>query len=81
MAQVCLKNKYGSTPLHYASIPGHMDLARFLIEYGADVSAKDENGSTPLHRASCHNNIDLARFLVEHGANASAEEVWVDSVA
>jgi ankyrin repeat protein len=53
---------------------GKVDLARFLIEHGADVSAKDKNGLTPLHWAvqGGVGNVDLARLLVEHGADATA---------
>ena len=44
---------------------GHLDVAQFLIEHGADTTAQGEEGSTPLRG-------DPARFLVEHGANLNA---------
>ena len=31
--------KYGDTPLHYASQNGHTEIAKLLIEKGADVKA------------------------------------------
>jgi Ankyrin repeats (3 copies)/Ankyrin repeats (many copies) len=62
-----------STPLHLASRQGNEEVARVLVEHGAEVSAKDKDGSTPLHEASSGGGVDLARFLVEHGADASAK--------
>jgi ankyrin repeat protein len=46
-----------------------VDVAEFLIEHGADVTARDKHGSTPLHQASLSGNAELANFLVEHGAD------------
>ena len=58
-----------STPLHLTSREGHVEVARMLVERGADVSAQAEDGSTPLHSASCRNHVEVARMLVEHGAD------------
>ncbi len=72
------------TLLHRASEleGGHLDVAQFLIEHGADTAAQGEEGLTPLHGASFRGHGDLARFLVEHGANAAAQgEGGVDSAA
>ena len=63
-----------STPLHLASRGGHVEVARFLVEHEADVTARDHLGGTPLHQASTFGHIDLARFLVEHGADVTARD-------
>ena len=63
----------GSSPLHLASRMGHVDLARMLIEHGADVSAQNEDGWTALHLASGNGNVDLAQMLIERGADVSAQ--------
>ena len=62
-----------SAPLHFASDNGHADLARMLVERGADVSAQKKDGSTALHLASRNGHVDLARMLVERGANVSPQ--------
>lgn len=62
------------TPLHLASEPGHLGLARFLVDHGANPAAKDQRGRAPLPLASEWGHLDLARFLVEHGRNAEAQD-------
>ena len=62
-----------STPLHLTSRQGHVDVARMLVERGADVSAQAEDGWTPLHWASSRGHVDVARMFVERGADVSAQ--------
>jgi len=71
-ADATAQDKGGLTPLDYvsASSKGTVDLARFLLEHGAEETAL----STPPHQASSGRNVDLARFLIEHGAFARAED-------
>ena len=35
------------TPLHYAYLGGHTQIAQYLIQHGADVNAMDSDGCTP----------------------------------
>ena len=53
------KNKYGSTPLHWASLCGYVDMARLLLQFNADPNTKNKNGDTPLHWASNHETKQL----------------------
>jgi ankyrin repeat protein len=53
---------------------GNVELARVLLENGADASAQDKNNSTPLHWASGCGLVELARVLLENGADASAQD-------
>jgi ankyrin repeat protein len=40
-----------STPLLVATINGHFDLAKYLLDHGADPNAAEHNGVTPLYAA------------------------------
>jgi len=42
----------GRTVLHFAAYYGNIEVAKKLIEYGADVRAEDGGGITPFHLAS-----------------------------
>ena len=63
-----------STPLHLALQRGHMEVARLLVEHGADATAQDDQGWTPLHWAVKEGNMDLACLLIENGAKATAQD-------
>ena len=58
------------SPLMLASLRGHMDLARKLVERGADVN---KTGWTPLHYAATNGHLKIMELLLEHHAYIDAE--------
>ena len=60
------------TPLGSAIAAQQNDIARTLIEYGADVNAKAENDLTPLHTAAARGNLEMATLLLDQGADLNA---------
>ncbi len=62
--EVNAKGGTGRTPLHWAAIEGHKEIAELLIAEGADVNAKSEGGTTPLDMANDRETADLLR---KHG--------------
>jgi ankyrin repeat protein len=45
---VVARSEDGTTPLYQASKRGYVDVARLLIEHGADAVVRGEDGTTPL---------------------------------
>ena len=77
---VNLKNDGGSTPLIEASRKGHKEIAKLLIENGADVNCKLEyttdiesiEGWTSLHVAAAKGHKVIAELLIIKGADVNA---------
>ena len=65
---------YKKTPLYYAWKNEHMDVMKYLICHGADVSCNDKDGLTLLHYASSKGYIDLMQLLIKHGANVNMKD-------
>ena len=66
----------GATPLHIAILSDQREVARFLIDKGANINApaKDEHGGTPLHWAAVLGRVELARQLIIAEANVNARD-------
>ena len=64
------------TPLQVAIVMERVEIARLLIEAGADVNTKTigELEATALHGAALMGNLDLIRLLVEHQADLNAAD-------
>lgn len=64
----------GYAPLHLAAYFGQLEVARLLLERGADRNAVAANDSrvTPLHSAVSARHRDLAGLLLALGASANA---------
>ena len=72
-ADVNMKNRYGSTPLHRVAFEGHLEPLRFLIKKGADTELKTCTGWTPLHLAAWNRHPNALRILIREGANVNAK--------
>lgn len=62
-------NKSGWTALHYACTNGHLQIAEFLLNKGAQVNALSDSDTTPLMMAVRSGNIQLVRLLLDRGAD------------
>jgi ankyrin repeat protein len=64
-------NGFHVFPLHSAAAGNYTDIARMLIENGAQVNVKQQAGATPLHSAAQNGNLELLILLLENGAETN----------
>ncbi len=57
----------GDSPLHLASLYGHLSCVEELLRRGADPTAIDDDGSTPLHDASASGHATIVAALLATG--------------
>jgi len=63
---------YGRNALHIVAMCGHFDVAKLLVQNGADVKAVDKKKQTSLHFASSNGHVDVAKLLIQNGADVNA---------
>lgn len=68
--QVNTQNQLGESPLMLASLHNQLELAKVLIQRGADVN---KPGWTPLHYAASRGHRDMMRLLLENEAYIDSE--------
>lgn len=61
-------NGFNVFPIHSATAGNYTDIARMLIENGAQVNVVQQAGATPLHSAAQNGNLELIILLLESGA-------------
>ena len=66
-----LTDVYGRVPLHLASIGGHLEAARLLLEAGANPNFLFEARFTALQLASFAGHAEVVQTLLDSGADAS----------
>lgn len=68
--EVEARSAQDESPLMMAALKGHLELARRLIERGADVN---KPGWAPLHYAATHGHLELMQLLLDEHAYIDAE--------
>lgn len=63
------KDNAGYTPLHEACSRGLIDIARVLLQYGANHSETAHSGIRPLHEAVDNGYLEIVRLLLSYGAD------------
>jgi len=61
----------GSSPLISAAVFGKTDMAKMLIDAGADINFQNNDGSTALHTAAFFCHPDIVKLLLAKGADKS----------
>ncbi len=82
-ADVNARDAFGWTPLHCAASENNSEVARILLENGADPNAAAAKcrfpllyteGKTPLHYAASRGHKEVVELLVRAGANINARD-------
>lgn len=75
------RDMYKRTPLNilcknsFTEIAKKIEIAKLLLEKGANIDNQDDEGLTPLFGAcTSDKNIDLIKFLLEKGANVNVRD-------
>jgi len=71
-----VKDAYGSTPINIASTFGHTEIAKSLLEGGANPNVINGDGSTALHSASFFCYKDIVASLLEAGVDPSVRNSY-----
>lgn len=75
--EVDVEDECGCSPLmRLASINGNVEVAKILIENGANVNKVDKLKKTSLMSAALNGGLELVKLLVENGANIHAENEY-----
>jgi ankyrin repeat protein len=75
---ICSNNGYHVFPLHSAVAANNTDIAKILLEAGANVNVTQISGNTPLHSAAHYGNIELIILLLEVGAKTDEGKTPAD---
>jgi ankyrin repeat protein len=65
-------NGFNVYPLHSATAGNYTNIARMLVDNGAQINVKQQAGATPLHSAAQNGNLELLILLLENGAEVNA---------
>jgi ankyrin repeat protein len=74
------RNAMRVMPLHSAIANKQTEIARLLLDHGADVDATQAGDFTPLHEAAQNGLLDVTQWLLERGANVNAHPALHKSV-
>jgi len=73
--QVDIQDKQESTPLHLAATYGNSEVARILLEAGADCKMLDYQHQNALHRAAKEGKIKVVEIIMNHLDGADIKDV------
>lgn len=65
----------GRTPLSMACLRGHMEVAAWLLDRGADANATDSNHRTAMYNAASYGFTEVVALLLARGGDPSIGDV------
>jgi ankyrin repeat protein len=73
--EIIRSDTFGFTALHTASLAGHLDIVKILLDIGCPADVADDKGWTPLHLACLSGHAQVTEALIENGADLAKETV------
>ncbi|HET9281842.1 MAG TPA: ankyrin repeat domain-containing protein [Candidatus Angelobacter sp.] len=70
-----------SEAFYIASRNGHVEVARFLLEKGADINCRGFFGAPGLHWAAINGHKQMVEFLIANGADLALRDTQFNSTA
>ena len=61
------------TPLHSTTYNSNREIAKVLVEHGAEIEARYVLNQTPLHISAYYNITETVKLLLERGAEIEAK--------
>ena len=62
----------GITPIYWAAVNGHTEVAKLLLDHKANVNARVTDGDTPLYIAAQNGHTEVVKLLLDHKADVNA---------
>ena len=75
-ADINKANRYGQTPLYWASYIGNTQAVSLYLQHGADVDKAEQYGRTPLFWASLQGHDSIVTILLQYGADVNKADVY-----
>lgn len=70
-------DQLGWTPLMIAVSGGHLDIAKVLIERGAEVNHSNDNGQIALHYAASKGRLEMMELLIQNRSKLNTKDKYV----
>ncbi|HKV93626.1 MAG TPA: ankyrin repeat domain-containing protein [Candidatus Angelobacter sp.] len=70
-----------SEAFYIAARNGHVEVAQFLLEKGADINCRGFFGAPGLHWAAINGHKPMVEFLISHGADVQLRDTQFNSTA
>ena len=61
-------------PLTVAAIKGNLDLMKFMISQGADITTIDREGSNLLHNAAANGHLEVVEYLIDQNFDVNTAD-------